>query len=184
MEHKKLDKIEKEYMKNLDRLSLEQRKNHDTIIARSEIFTETRRLSGKKTDVIVIDDNNQLFYHLGGDKAEWRVFTPIHKFSEVISYENQNVIEQKQIVETKKKGGIGRAVVGGALFGVAGAVVGASTAKTDTTVTNVEMLKGIELHVKYGGELICNDIFKNAAPGTREFLDACIAIRENGARNE
>lgn len=33
---------------------------------------------------------------------------------------------------TKTKGEIGRAVVGGAIFGVVGAVVGASTAKTET----------------------------------------------------
>ncbi len=184
MEHKKLNKIEKNYMKNLDKLSIEQRKIHDIITSRAEVFTETRRLSGKKTEVIVIDDNNQLFYHLSNDKAEWQVFTPIHKFSEVISYEMNKVVENKQIVESKKKGGIGRAIVGGALFGAAGAVVGASTAKTNTTVTNVEIVKGVELQVKYGGDVAGMGVFKNPAPGTHEFLDACIALREKGTQNE
>ena len=36
---------------------------------------------------------------------------------------------------TKTKGGITRAVVGGALFGVGGAIVGASTAKQETKTT-------------------------------------------------
>lgn len=53
----------------------------------------------------------------------------IFNFSEVEEYRIEQV-GQKTI--TKTKGEIGRAVVGGAIFGVVGAVVGASTAKTET----------------------------------------------------
>ncbi len=175
--NKKLNKIELNYLKNLDNLTLEQKNRHDIITARHEIFNETRRLKGKKTEVLVIDDDNKLFYHLMDEKADFLIFTPIHTFSEVISCEYKSLVEQKQIVDTQKKGGVGRAVVGGALFGVAGAIVGASTAKTETTVKNVDVFKGLELQVQYGGGVMGgNDVFRNPPPGAVEFFKTCIAM--------
>ena len=56
----------------------------------------------------------------------------VFSFSEIEEYRIE-VSGQETI--TKTKGGLGRAVVGGALFGGVGAVVGASTAKTETKTT-------------------------------------------------
>lgn len=53
----------------------------------------------------------------------------VFKFSEINSFRIEQV-GQKTI--TKTKGGIGRAVVGGTLFGATGAIVGATTAKQQT----------------------------------------------------
>lgn len=53
----------------------------------------------------------------------------VFKSSEINAFKIEQV-GQKTI--TKTKGGIGRAVVGGALFGTAGAIVGAATAKQET----------------------------------------------------
>ena len=51
------------------------------------------------------------------------------KFSELEEYKIEKVGEK---TITKTKGGITRAVVGGTAFGLAGAIVGASTAKQET----------------------------------------------------
>ncbi len=56
----------------------------------------------------------------------------VFSFSEIEDYRIENVGEK---VVTKTKGGIGRALVGGAVFGAAGAIVGATTAKTETKTT-------------------------------------------------
>lgn len=62
----------------------------------------------------------------------------VFSFSEIEEYRIEKVGEK---TVTKTKGGVTRAVVGGALFGVAGAVVGASTAKQETKTTGgVSML--------------------------------------------
>lgn len=53
----------------------------------------------------------------------------VFKFSELEEYRIEKVGEK---TVTKTKGGITRAVVGGAAFGLAGAIVGASTAKQET----------------------------------------------------
>lgn len=56
----------------------------------------------------------------------------VFSFSEIENYRIENVGEK---VVTKTKGGIRRALVGGVMFGAAGAIVGASTAKTETKTT-------------------------------------------------
>lgn len=62
----------------------------------------------------------------------------VFSFSEIEEYRIEKVGEK---TITKTKGGITRAVVGGALFGVGGAIVGASTAKQETKTTGgVSML--------------------------------------------
>ena len=57
----------------------------------------------------------------------------IFSFNEIVSTDTE-VSGQK--VKTKKKGGIGRAIVGGAIAGPVGAIVGASTATTEETISD------------------------------------------------
>lgn len=63
-----------------------------------------------------IDENNRLFRINGKSIFEYR---------NLIKYDVENHYEHK----TKSKGGVGRAVAGGLMFGGVGAIVGANTAK-------------------------------------------------------
>ena len=66
-----------------------------------------------------VDDGRQLWYCAAKKDAN----PPLFKFDEVLNY------ELTEDGETIIKGGLGRAVVGGALFGGVGAVVGGITGK-------------------------------------------------------
>ena len=66
-----------------------------------------------------VDDGKQLWYCAAKKDAN----PPLFKFDEVLNY------ELTEDGETIIKGGLGRAVVGGALFGGVGAVVGGITGK-------------------------------------------------------
>ena len=90
--------------------------------SRKNIFNETNVLKNFIGDSVFIDDNNQLFY-IGNKKLQNPQY---YYFHEVSGYAIEK--EGEKIV-TKSKGGIGRAIVGGALFGGVGAVVGAATSK-------------------------------------------------------
>lgn len=59
----------------------------------------------------------------------------IHDFKELVDYK---LVENG--IEYKSSGGVLRAVVGGALFGAAGAVVGASTSKQKQRITTLYVL--------------------------------------------
>ena len=76
---------------------------------------------------LFIDTEQKMFYLSNTKKP--KLEPVVFKFSEIDEFRIEQV-GQKTI--TKTKGGVGRAVVGGALFGVTGAVVGASTAKQET----------------------------------------------------
>ena len=76
---------------------------------------------------LFIDPEQKMFYLSNSKKT--KLEPVVFKFSEINAFKIEQV-GQKTI--TKTKGGIGRAVVGGALFGTAGAIVGAATAKQET----------------------------------------------------
>lgn len=95
---------------------------------------EERRKKFKETDSIYdadalyvsVDEENRLFYfgHRSGDKGPRMIYS----FNEVNGYES----DADDFTVTQSKGGIGRAVVGAAIAGPVGAIVGASTAKLET----------------------------------------------------
>lgn len=95
---------------------------------RRGIFCRTRVIKNFSCETIVVDEKNKLFY-IGKEKE---AFPIIYRFDEVKGCEFIKTAPTQ--VVTKKKGGIGRAVAGGVLFGGVGAIVGASTAKSITTV--------------------------------------------------
>lgn len=76
---------------------------------------------------LFIDPEQKMFYLSNSKKP--KLEPVVFKFSEINAFKIEQV-GQKTI--TKTKGGVGRAIVGGALFGVTGAIVGASTAKQET----------------------------------------------------
>ncbi|MFN2925391.1 SHOCT domain-containing protein [Lachnospiraceae bacterium YH-ros2228] len=119
---------------------------------------------------MTIDDTHRLFY-IGNEKI-WRksIQNPVvYSFDEVVSY-NKEIVGQK--IQTKKKGGITRALVGGAIAGPAGALIGAGTAKTETKTTGGQEKLNIEVNA-YGGHKTVS-IFQ-APAGLTNFLDNIIA---------
>lgn len=82
---------------------------------------------------IEFDDDNKKFVVLNGFDRE-KMNLNVYNYSDVIEYE---LLENG---ETVTKGGIGRALAGGALFGGVGAVVGGVTAKR-TTKALIDNLK-------------------------------------------
>lgn len=149
------------------------RKYHTTL-SDGSICYACSRLSNKSTFATLdqvkqsLNENHKRFqnfkenmvftYPLGGylfvdTEHQWAFLSSTKKpkiepavfhFSEVEEYRIEQV-GQKTI--TKSKGGVGRAVVGGAVFGLAGAVVGAATAKTETKTTDGIQILYVELNL-------------------------------------
>lgn len=125
-----------------------------------------RRLKEFKTDMtitnfgsgfIFIDTEHQYFYLSNSKKSK---FEPtIFKFSEIDNYEIK-IVGQKTITKSKSKGGIGRAVVGGALFGGVGAIVGASTAKKESITQEAGGMNSLTVHVSSNGLRTDLSLFK------------------------
>lgn len=92
----------------------------------SSEFEETKRVGG-----LVIDQTHKL----------WYVEPPLsrnpyfHSFSDLVDFK---LVEDG--MEYKSHHGVTRAVMGGAMFGIAGAAVGAATAKKKATVNSMYIL--------------------------------------------
>ncbi len=97
---------------------------------RFQEFETTMKVTSLMSGYIFIDAKHQYVYISNHKKTKQEPI--VFAFSEVDGYRIE-IAGVKTV--SKKKGGIGRAVVGGALFGGAGAIVGAATAKTETKTT-------------------------------------------------
>ena len=98
-----------------------------TLEQRRKVFKETDSIYDGDALFVSIDNPNRLFCigHRSGDKGPRMIYS----FDEVAGYES-DVPDDLTVTETK--GGIGRAVIGAAVAGPVGAIVGAATAKTET----------------------------------------------------
>lgn len=98
-----------------------------TLEQRRKVFKETDSIYDGDALFVSIDKPNRLFCigHRSGDKGPRMIYS----FDEVAGYES-DVPDDLTVTETK--GGIGRAVIGAAVAGPVGAIVGATTAKTET----------------------------------------------------
>lgn len=138
----------------------------DTNHARWSVFEATQTLKSFGSDCITIDNPHRLF--VLGDIKKAKVEPVVFSFDEVDSYEFETVGGK---TVTKKKGGITRAIVGGAIAGPVGAVIGSGTAKEETKTTGgIKMLK---VHfTTYAGKV---ERMSNIYPmGFTDFLDRCI----------
>ncbi|HBF3279853.1 SHOCT domain-containing protein [Clostridioides difficile] len=95
----------------------------------SENFKATKKIA----KFIEFDDDSKRFVVLNGFDRE-RMNLNVYNYSDIIEYE---LLENG---ETVTKGGVGRALAGGALFGATGAIVGGVTAKR-TTKAFIDSLK-------------------------------------------
>lgn len=124
-------------------------------------------ISDLQKHLIYREENEQIFskftptfsikphIYIDYNKKEWYVpsrearRTPdILSFNDLVNFE---YIEDGNVI-VKSKGGVGRAIVGGILFGDAGAVVGSNTAKSVEKQTMASAYIRISLKNKYMGE--------------------------------
>ena len=98
-----------------------------TLEQRRKVFKETDSIYDGDALFVSIDKPNRLFCigHRSGDKGPRMIYS----FDEVAGYESD---APDDLTVTETKGGIGRAVIGAAVAGPVGAIVGAATAKTET----------------------------------------------------
>lgn len=83
---------------------------------------------------IKFDDNHKWFAFPYGDFGFKKKSYYVFKYDEIVNFE---VIEDGTTVT---KGGLGKALIGGAVFGLPGAIVGASSKKTKQVCTKLEVL--------------------------------------------
>lgn len=112
-----------------------------------------------------IDKINRLFCfgHRGGDKGP-RV---IYSFDEVAGYESDT---PDDLTVTETKGGIGRAVIGAAVAGPVGAIVGAATAKTETRKGRSKESVSIHFALPLGESNLPTTVYPG---GMTAFLKSC-----------
>lgn len=134
---------------------------------------ETRRKEFKETDSIYdgdalfgsIDKANRLFYfgHRGGDKGPRMIYS----FDEVAGYESDT---PDDLTVTETNGGIGRAVIGAAVAGPVGAIVGAATAKTETRKGRSKENVSIRFALPLGESRLPTTVYPG---GMTAFLKSC-----------
>ena len=135
---------------------------------RLSIFNPTRTLNQFGTNAITVDDQNQLF--IFGKKEQINSSIIVYSFSDVLKYE---VKEFGAKTVTKKKKGIGRAIVGGALAGPAGAIVGSATAKQETVTKGGTKILYIYLDSDAGEKTVA---LTNPSFETTAFLEKCMKV--------
>lgn len=124
-------------------------------------FSETQTLKNLGSEIVHIDSKHNLFY-IG------KIINTIYSFDEIVNY-GYDITELE--TTTKKKGGITRALVGGAIAGPVGAVVGSSTAKTTSTTSSKKTFY-LNLKTYSGNKKILIPFPPN---GLEEFADKCIS---------
>lgn len=144
-----------------------------TLEGRRKAFKETDSIYDGDALFVSIDKSNRLFFfgHLSGDKGP-RV---IYSFDEVAGYES----DADDVMVTQSVGGIGRAVVGAAVAGPVGAIVGASTAKSETRKGRSKENVSIRFELPLGEQVLPVQKYPG---GTTEFLKECASGKEKAAQ--
>ena len=141
-----------------------------TLEQRRKVFKETDSIYDGDALFVSIDKTNRLFCfgHRGGDKGPRMIYS----FDEVAGYES-DVPDDLTVTETK--GGIGRAVIGAAVAGPVGAIVGAATAKTETHKDYSKESISIRFVLPLGESNLPTTVYPG---GTTDFLRSCKAGSE------
>ena len=136
-----------------------------TLEQRRKAFKETDSIYNGDALFVSIDKPNRLFYigHRGGDKGPRMIYS----FDEVAGYES-DVPDDLMVTETK--GGIGRAVIGAAVAGPVGAIVGAATAKTETRKGRSKENVSIRFALPLGESSLPTTVYPG---GMTTFLKSC-----------
>lgn len=127
---------------------------------------------------------NYNYTHIIGDylainqnEKTWSPFPykKVYNYSDLIDYE---IIENGKTIyssiSSKGAGGIGRAIIGGLLFGGAGAVVGATTAKSKTETESNNLINSINIKITINDMDIRNIIIDMGYNGPNDTYQASI----------
>lgn len=136
---------------------------------REKVFSQTQLLNSFNGGTLSIDATHELFAF--GNVSKAKVSPVFYRFNEVDSYEVE-IVGQKTI--TKKRGGITRALVGGALAGGVGAIVGSNTAKEETKQVGGTQILRVNM-VTYTGR--CQHI-SVPSQNVLAFLDECLLDKD------
>ena len=141
-----------------------------TLESRRRTFKETDSIFDRDALFVSIDKVNRLFYfgHRGGDKGP----RMIYGFDEVAGYESD---APDDLTVTETKGGIGRAVIGAAVAGPVGAIVGAATAKTETRKGRSKESVSIHFALPLGESSLPTTVYPG---GMTAFLKSCKVSHE------
>lgn len=147
---------------------------YQAILQRGKMFKTTKKLKAVMGKPAYIDETNQLFYIENKNTP----IQMIYCFDEIVSY-NKEIVGQKEV--TKTKGGIGRAVAGGLIAGPAGALVGASTSKQETTLTGGTTILTVKTDVFNADRGFC---LTSIPLGFEVFLDNCVKLHNKKTSKE
>lgn len=141
-----------------------------TLEQRRKVFKETDSIYDGDALFVSIDKPNRLFCigRRSGDKGP-RI---IYSFDEVAGYESD---APDDLTVTETKGGIGRAVIGAAVAGPVGAIVGAATAKTETRKGRSKESVSIRFALPLGESSLPTTAYPG---GMTAFLKSCKVSQE------
>lgn len=141
-----------------------------TLEQRRKAFKETDSIYDGDTLFVSIDKTDRLFCigHRSGDKGPRMIYS----FDEVAGYESD---APDDLTVTETKGGIGRAVIGAAVAGPVGAIVGAATAKTETRKGRSKESVSIRFVLPLGESSLPTMVYPG---GMTAFLKSCKASQE------
>lgn len=144
-----------------------------TLERRRKAFKETDSIYDGDALFVSIDKPNRLFCigHRSGDKGPRMIYS----FDEVAGYES----DADDVMVTQSVGGIGRAVVGAAVAGPVGAIVGASTAKSETRKGRSKENVSIRFALPLGEQVLPVQKYPG---GITEFLKECTSGKEKAAQ--
>mgnify|MGYP003102742059 FL=1 len=141
---------------------------------RNTIFSATNTLHNMGSGYIHIDAKNKLCYV--SSRKNLKVEPVIFKFSEIEDYKIEEY-GSKTVIETKSKGAIKRAVVGGVLTGGVGAVIGASTAKKESTVKKTQAQFILYITISFD-KVKTTLALSNPPVGASDFLTEAMAMED------
>ena len=141
-----------------------------TLEQRRKAFKETDSIYDGDALFVSIDKANRLFCfgHRGGDKGPRMIYS----FDEVAGYESD---APDDLTVTETKGGIGRAVIGAAVAGPVGAIVGAATARTETHKGRSKENVSIRFVFSLGESSLPTTVYPG---GMTAFLKSCKVSQE------
>ena len=141
-----------------------------TLERRRKVFKETDSIYDGDALFVSIDKTNRLFCfgHRSGDKGPRMIYS----FDEVAGCESDM---PDDLTVTETKGGIGRAVIGAAVAGPVGAIVGAATVKTETRKGRSKESVSIHFALPLGESSLPTTVYPG---GMTAFLKSCKVSQE------
>lgn len=143
---------------------------------RVQQFHQSKVITSMMHGCIFIDWEHHWAYVAYNNKKS-KVNPIIFHFSEIKQY-TIDAVGQKTVTTTRTKGGITRAIIGNAIVGPVGAIVGATTAKKETQVETKGGTPILYINLDFGG-LQTRVSLVNPSEDIKNALDAMMNFSES-----